>query len=63
MMFIPSNIKITKTKLYSGDLRIEYNNHYQNSASSTGQSELCFKVNFIGPELKVELAEHMAEGA
>ena len=28
MMFIPSTIKITKTKIYSGDLAIVYPNIY-----------------------------------
>ena len=44
MMFIPSNVKITKTKLYSGDLRVDYNNTFTDNFNET--KELYFNVDF-----------------
>ena len=44
MMFIPSNVKITKTKLYSGDLRVDYNNTFKDD--NYNMKELFFNVDF-----------------
>jgi hypothetical protein len=61
-LYVPSSIKVTKTKLYSGELDINYPMAYQVSSSAAVRSSLIFDIklnknNADAPKIEISIAD------